>query len=778
MSASTSPPSEAVERAAGPPSAPAAAAPAESFAFADWRGEVVAALRPADLEAEVARLSDPSCAVDTLHWGRNYIYLAHLESAAGRLPVAVKQFRNQGQRQRLKRRLAGSKAEKSWRVGRALLDAGILTPEPVMLVESRRDDGPSFYLCRHLDGVLEARYLLRAVNAGNAAAAFPDADVDAFLVALARTLRRLHDAGFWHRDMSSGNVLIRWHGQGSHHAAAPDLYLLDLNRTRQLRRLSTSQRSRDLSRMMIHRRADQRRFLDAYWTAPADVEIAPGQVRAGAAGRVHRILYALYHHGFRFKNDFKRTLRRRLRGIVQAAKDLVLPRGHHAHIPDAPEGTATRDRVVWDHLSDQPHLHAGKAEKLLTRLRDSPAHLRSLAAAAAAAPRTLRRYRKLTAERWAEPVAMDGVGVALRPYPADPQALLAAVDDLGVRHLLLRLHPWQEEHGAELELARELAARGHELAFSLPQCRDLVRDLVRNPGRWRAAVEELAASFAPYGSTFVVGQAVNRSKWGVWQPGEYRRLAGEAVQVLRRTRGADGAPLTVLGPGVIDFEPLATLGLVNYPGMPRLDGLASLLYVDRRGAPEAEQMGYDAAGKAMLLRAAAETAKHCGPRSWITEVNWPLREGPHAPAGRSVSVDEETQADYLARYYLAVLGSGAAQRVYWWQLVARGYGLACPEEGGSLRRRPSWRALATLLRQLGGTRCEGPLPGVPEEARALRFRHEDGSLTVAAWTVGTAPVRIALPGAVVEAHDRDGSPLTADAQPHLSPSPAYFRLAG
>ena len=28
-------------------------------------------------------MTDPSCAVDTLHWGRNYIYLAHLESAEG-----------------------------------------------------------------------------------------------------------------------------------------------------------------------------------------------------------------------------------------------------------------------------------------------------------------------------------------------------------------------------------------------------------------------------------------------------------------------------------------------------------------------------------------------------------------------------------------------------------------------------------------------------------------------------------------------------------------------
>ena len=53
-----------------------------------------------------------------------------------------------------------------------------------------------------------------------------------------------------------------------------------------------------------------------------------------------------------------------------------------------------------------------------------------------------------------------GVGVGLRPWPADPAALLAAVDGLGVRHALLRLHPWADDHRAEEELARELAARG------------------------------------------------------------------------------------------------------------------------------------------------------------------------------------------------------------------------------------------------------------------------------------------------------------------------------
>jgi len=106
------------------------------------------------------------------------------------------------------------------------------------------------------------------------------------------------------------------------------------------------------------------------------------------------------------------------------------------------------------------------------------------------------------------------------------------------------------------------------------------------------------------------------------------------------------------------------------------DVLSSLLYVDRRGAPENRQLGLDTVDKVVLLRAIAEVGRNCSERLWITEVNWPLREGPHSPAGKSVSVDEQSQADYLVRYYLLTLGTGLVERVYWWRMAARGYGLA------------------------------------------------------------------------------------------------------
>jgi hypothetical protein len=85
----------------------------------------------------------------------------------------------------------------------------------------------------------------------------------------------------------------------------------------------------------------------------------------------------------------------------------------------------------------------------------------------------------------------------------------------------------------------------------------------------------------------------------------------------------------------------------------------------------------------------------------VSEVNWPLREGPHSPAGKAVSVDEERQAEYLVRYARMAYGTGLLDRIDWWQLIAPGYGLVDPR-GGTLRRRPAYHAFARLERERGG----------------------------------------------------------------------------
>jgi hypothetical protein len=696
----------------------------EEFRLATVRGEVAPAWRPVDLPAAVERLTDPATARETVHWGRNYLYSTLLATAAGEIDVVVKQFRNRGLKRRLRRRLEGSKAEKHWRAAKALVAAGISTPDPVLLIESLEPEGPSFLVTRRLEGAVEVRYYLRAVNAGRDD--FPQLPVTEFLDALAGSLRRLHDAHIWHRDVSVGNLLVEAAGG----EGGPAINYLDLNRARLGRRLGVWTRTRDLCRLRIFDGEQQRRFLATYWA---------GRER-GMAWK--RLLYQLLHKSFLWRTDFKDWLRKPFRGMG--------PRSAHAHIPAAAAGASARDRTVWDRLSDQPHQHASRWQRLGVRLADGGSHLVETAAFLRASPRIWRRYRSLRRDLYATPSPWSGVGVAVRPWARDPDGLLTAVEELGVRDLYLRLDTWDEAaRDSEEELARELAARGHALTFGIPQDRALVKD----PERWQSALEEIARRFTPYGRRFQIGQAINRSKWGIWRYDEYRALLARAETVLRSRPGIE-----LLGPAVIDFELYATAAVLNLPWNGcRLDGVSSLLYVDRRGAPERAQLGFDTVGKVILVKAIAETSRNSGPGSWITEVNWPLWEGPHAPAGRKVAVSEETQADYLARFYLLALGPGLVERVFWWQLVARGYGLICPEENGTLRRRPAFRTLSTLTERLAGATCHGPA-SVPSPAHLYRFETPEGATRFAAWTSGD-PITVPLPSPVRSAVDRDGRPL-------------------
>ena len=494
------------------------------FAWLGFRGEAAARLAGEDPPAPARRLLDPAAATATLHWGRNYIYRASLTTADGETVVAVKQFRERGLRARLLRARGRSKAVKSSAWRRPSRPPGSRPPSRCSMPRRwRQPDGD----LRHPPPRRAPRAALpaRARNAGTDRESFPQVGAEAAIAAVARYARRMHDAGFFHRDFSIGNLLLE---AGATADAVADVAVLDLNRCRRERRVGATDRMRDLCRLPLER-ADDRELLLAAYFAPESV---PESARQS---------YDLARRGFLAKVRWKESLR----GGLAKVKSWLVPRGTHAHIPPPPEAAEVRDRAVWDRLSDQPHQHAGRLARAGIRLADLPQHLRAAAALAGALPRIRRRYRELGAERLAglAPFPWPEPGIALRPWPENREALLAAFDRLGARRAMIRLHPWQESHDDEWELARALAARGVELAFALPQNRELVRD----PARWEAAIAELARRFRPLGKRFQIGQAINRSKWGIWNYDEYLALAARAAGILRA--GPAGAGVELLAGG-------------------------------------------------------------------------------------------------------------------------------------------------------------------------------------------------------------------------------------
>ena len=132
---------------------------------------------------------------------------------------------------------------------------------------------------------------------------------------------------------------------------------------------------------------------------------------------LERFLYRLYFRGFLLKIQSKAAIRHPFRALNES----VRPRRPHVHIPPAPEEASSRDRSVWDTLSDQPHQHATRFQRLLVRLSDAPLHARELGAGLTGLARARRRYRELQTELYSKPSPWRGMGIAVRPWPQNPK---------------------------------------------------------------------------------------------------------------------------------------------------------------------------------------------------------------------------------------------------------------------------------------------------------------------------------------------------------------------
>lgn len=424
-----------------------------------------------------------------------------------------------------------------------------------------------------------------------------------------------------------------------------------------------------------------------------------------------------------------------------------------------------RDRFRWDDRHHQPHTDLSYLAKLWASRRDAGHFLSLVGCNLRFLQPTLAAYHRLLRHPpGPAPIAAATFGVAISPRPESWERYHAQLMRLGVRSLALRVPVWDPE--PVLALARELgelARDGWRLTFVLVQDRAAVVD----PARWRAHVERVAGELGPIAHAFQVGQAPNRKKWGVWRPDEYVRLLDGVAEVRRAW-----PQCRWLGPSVIDFEYHFTVRLLALGRPFDFDGIAALLYVDRRGSPDNRQYGhFDLRRKVLLLRAVAEGVGHPPVPIHLTEFNWPLcGTGGHSPAGRDVQIDERRQAAYLILYNLAAAASGCVAGTSWWQLVARGYGLL-DEDGTSWRPRPALAALATLQARAVGYAAHR----LPESFRRVRGYLLAGDGCCAVLHAPAAPLRVGGRLPLAEAHALDGTPVPPE-RLVLGAEPCYVRL--
>ncbi len=284
----------------------------------------------------------------------------------------------------------------------------------------------------------------------------------------------------------------------------------------------------------------------------------------------------------------------------------------------------------------------------------------------------------------------DTIGVGLSIDRGEPERIADMLEELGRPHVLVRIPVWHRNQlDTYLRLLEMLPARS--ISIGIAQDRGSICSLPQ----WQNDVRSILECCRPFAEAVQIGQAINRLKWGCAHVGEY----GELIRSLTDLR-EEFSSYKWLGSSVLDFEPAATHRSLRWQPGRAWDGIAAGLYVDRRGSPRSTQWGlFNAARKARLIAALGCAAGTTHKRLWVTEVNWPLQNmGEWAPAAGSCCVSEADAARYLRQYYEDLHATGLVERIYTWQLIARGYGL-CDDAEGNYRRKPAFLTLQKLMGQ-------------------------------------------------------------------------------
>ena len=351
----------------------------------------------------------------------------------------------------------------------------------------------------------------------------------------------------------------------------------------------------------------------------------------------------------------------------------------------------------WDPYSDQPMQLVDKKLKLHLRLGNKFDLLINVFTIIALTPliaikfcftKTLKRQDQLQ--------DFFGLGVNL-DKDTELESSKNLINELQVKHLLIRI-PLNDIDN--IQAYKNFAAQFQDcqIVFNLMQD----RNIITNQNKAKQALDLAFSELQDLSCYFQVGNAINRIKWGVIHSVEYLRF----YQIAFDLRNEKYQNIKLLAAPVIDFEFYHYLRYLYSLKLFKIDFVASLLYVDRRAAPENKQGFFDFKAKIKLLQAIISLSpKVQDRRFYITESNYPLiNTGKYAPAAPAVQVDELSYSKFMLRYYLLALSEGVVQAVFWHQLIAAGYGLVDNRHG--LRKRPAFTVFKVMIAMLQNTKFE------------------------------------------------------------------------
>ncbi len=718
-------------------------------------GRYVGALAPRYRTPEIlerlagldAWLESPSARV-IAGGGRNRHVCIDLPLEGASESVIVKDFGRQTWLRDLRDSGRGSKARRTWLAATHLAEHGVGTPSPVGYLERWQGTrlAESYFIAVYLPGAVSFREaLLELFHERPEAALFIE-----LFECVAAGVRAMHAAGFVHNDLGAQNILLQRAGPGRWR----DFRVIDLNRGRLRGEVSVRERASDLARFDLQSHL-LRLLIRMYWQGSPPRELLRWE-------GWYRSLRTLHIKSRRLRHPIREARRRRREGAGG--------RGY----------PQPRDMWIWDERSAQPIAAQLRNDRL--RLYPARRYTRTVVDTLSAVPGVWWRYRAALGEAFREPVSFAGrVGMALNPTAATLERELELLAALGSIPAMVRFyhHEDAEKCRFRAELVRTLHRAGHPVSIAVVQDRRAVLD----PQSWSTFLTEVLESVYGLVEAVEVGHNIKRAKWGVWSFDELATLYAPLAELQTRF-----SEVRFTGLGAIDFEYTFLLAaLREWPAGVPLTALSHHLYVDRRGAPENPQGPFGTVEKLALLRAIARRAGV--ERISVTEVNWPIGgTGAYSPVlapyvhpgseGHGGGIDEELYGDYLVRYLCLAIGSGFAERVYWWRLAARGFGLVDDADPSRLRPRPAYPKLRRFLALLGdSTLVAAQLParrGNRHGRYRFSFRRRDGETVVLTYAHGP---ELAFPADEAFQRAEDGVGRALGSVPSLSGRPVYLRGA-
>ncbi|MDT8339338.1 MAG: glycosyl hydrolase, partial [Sulfurimonas sp.] len=340
----------------------------------------------------------------------------------------------------------------------------------------------------------------------------------------------------------------------------------------------------------------------------------------------------------------------------------------------------------WDNYSDQPYPLQDKNYKKQMRKSQIGSLLKTFLTSLAIIPFSI-IMTPFVKRKKIDSNEFFCLGV---DFERNPKETLEMIEELDVDRILLRIKLWEME---KLPLLKDfiLLCRDKKVTLKILQDREHIEDL----SLLQNDLETIFASLNQHVDLFEIGSTINRAKWGFFSVDEYSRF----YKVAYDLKISKFPHLKLIGSGVIDFEyhfsAHTLFNLYDY----KYDGISSLLYVDRRGAPENMQMGFNLQDKISLLSTMVWLSPKSNHKLHITETNWPISgTAPYAPTSEYECVSEELYSDYMLRYYLLALASQQVDSVSWHQLIAPGYGLVDNREG--IKKRSAYTTYKFMVQNL------------------------------------------------------------------------------